>query len=212
VDAPVGRVKPVLLFMDVGGVLLTNGWDTAARAGAARHFELDRDEFEDRHQAVAGSFETGTTSLRDYLDHVVFHRPRPFGHDAFRQFMESQSRPHADALALVARLGRVPGLTLATLNNESLALNRYRIETFGLDGLFTAFFSSCYVGVAKPDPAIFRLAVRVMHEDPMACLFVDDRAENVEAARRTGLQALRYRGTSWLRATLEDHGIEIPAD
>lgn len=201
-----------VVFFDVGGVLLSNGWDTAARQRAVERFDLDPVPFEDRHQAVAYGFETGKVTLDEYLSRVVFHRPRSFERDAFRRFMEAQSEPHDDALALAARLTRAPGLTLATLNNESLPLNRYRIETFGLKALFTAFFSSCFVGVRKPEPAIFRLAVRVMQVEPAACLFVDDRQENVEAAEEIGVPAVRYRGAESLRAELEARGVEIPAE
>lgn len=201
--------EPRLLFMDVGGVLLTNGWDTEARSRAATHFELDGDELEERHGAVSEAFETGRLELADYLDHVIFHRPRSFDRNTFRRFMESQSHAYDDALTLVEHVERASGLTLVTLNNESLALNRYRIETFGLRPLFTAFFSSCFLGVRKPDPAIFRLAVRVMQEDPGRCFFVDDRPENVAAARATGLQVVHYRGVDPLRKELEDRGIEM---
>lgn len=204
-------MKLSVVFFDVGGVLLTNGWDSEARARAESRFELDPDETEARHEAVSDAFETGLLTLDEYLDHVVFHRPRDFDRAAFRRFMEDQSHPHVDALALADRLGRVPGLTLATLNNESLALNRYRIETFGLRPRFTAFFSSCFVGVRKPDPRIFRLAVRVMQVDEGACLFVDDREENVEAAREAALPALKYRGAEKLEEELASRGIEIPA-
>lgn len=205
-------MKPRVLFMDIGGVLLTNGWDSDARASAAAQFALDPHEMETRHETVSEAFETGRMTLDGYLDHVVFHRPRTFDRAEFRWFMESRSHPHGAAIALAARLGRVPGLTLATLNNESLALNRYRIETFGLKPLFVAFFSSCFLGVRKPDPGIFRLAVRVMQVDPDACLFVDDRDENVEAARETGLPAVRYPGADGLRETLESRGIEVPEE
>ncbi|MGK7312915.1 MAG: HAD-IA family hydrolase [Candidatus Longimicrobiales bacterium M2_2A_002] len=204
--------RPNVLFMDVGGVLLTNGWDSASRSRAAARFELDRDAMEARHEAVLEPFETARITVDDYLDHVVFHRPRDFDRSAFRRFMEGQSRPHGDAIALAARLGRVPGLAVATLNNESLVLNRYRIETFGLRPLFVAFFSSCFVGIRKPNPDIYRLAVRVMQDDPDACLFVDDRDENVEAARGTGLPTLKYRGADWLEDALTSRGIEIPPE
>lgn len=203
-------MKLSVVFFDVGGVLLTNGWDSDARARGWARFELDPDEAEARHEGVSHPFETGRLTLGEYLDHVVFHRPREFDRAAFRRFMEAQSHPHGDAIALVARLGRVPGLRPATLNNESLALNRYRIETFGLRPLFTAFFSSCFVGVRKPDPGIFRLAVRVMQVDEGACLFVDDREENVEAAREAGLPALKYRGVERLEEELSSRGIDIP--
>lgn len=202
-------MKPAVLFLDVGGVLLTNGWDRRARARAAARFGLDAEDFEARHETVVDAFETGRLGLARYLDRTVFHRPRPFGRGAFRRFMERQSRPHDDALALLPALSAVDGLLLATVNNESAALNRYRIETFGLRAHFQAFFSSCYVGLRKPDPAILRLAVRVLQREPEACLFVDDRAVNVEAARQAGIDAVRYEGAAPLRAALEARGIEI---
>lgn len=202
-------MSPSVLFLDVGGVLLTNGWDRAARARAAERFGLERDGFEARHEAVVDAFETGRMSLGEYLDRTVLHHPRPFDRDEVRRFMESQSRPHDDALALLPSLARVPGLVLATINNESLELNRYRIETFGLRESITAFFSSCHVGIRKPDPAIFLLACRVLQREPAHCFFVDDRGENVEAARAIGVRAMQYDSAAGLRAELRNRGIDV---
>ncbi len=202
-------VTTAVLFLDVGGVLLTNGWDSGARARAVDAFGLDAEELEARHESVVDAFETGRISLDEYLDRTVFHRPRTFERDDFRRFMEAQSRPREDALALLPELARVPGLLLATINNESLELNRFRIDTFGLRGPFTAFFSSCYLGVRKPDPAIFRIACRVLQQEPSDCLFVDDRAVNVEAAQQVGVRAMQYRSAAVLRADLHSRGVDV---
>lgn len=202
-------MTPSVIFFDVGGVLLSNGWDRVARASAVEHFALDADEFETRHEVVVDGFETGRLTLDEYLDRTVFHHPRPFDRDDFRRFMEARSRPHEDVLALLAALARRPDPILATINNESLELNRFRIEAFGLRRYFTAFFSSCHVGLRKPDPRIFRLACRVLQREPGDCFFIDDREVNVEAARQVGVRAMQYRSADGLRAELHSRGIDV---
>lgn len=202
-------MTPSVLFLDVGGVLLTNGWDRDARARAVDRFGLDAVEMESRHESVVDAFETGRMTLDEYLDRTIFHHPRPFDREDFRRFMEAQSRP-LDALhTLLPGLTRVPGLTLATINNESRELNRYRIETFGLRDHFTAFFSSCYLGLRKPDPAIFRLACGVLQRLPSDCLLVDDREVNVEAAQQVGVRSIQYRSAAALRGDLGTRGIDV---
>lgn len=121
------------LFFDVGGLCLTNGWDTDARLAAASRFVLDVAETEDRHQALAEGFERGELSLDTYLDHVVFQRERTFSRDDFIAFMRSRSQTYSASLSVIARLVSDGRYRLATINNESREMNRYRIDTFGLD-------------------------------------------------------------------------------
>lgn len=199
------------LFFDVGGVCLTNGWDTDARLAAVSHFVLDVEETEDRHQALAEGFERGELSLDAYLDHVVFHRERTFSRDAFIAFMRSRSQPHSASLSVIARLASDGRYRLATINNESREMNRYRIDTFGLGQMFSAFFSSCYLGVRKPDARIYEIALDVMQADPAASLFVDDREENVAGARAVGLRAIHAPDPGRLVEYLRDAGIETQA-
>lgn len=195
------------IFWDVGGVLLSNGWGREARAAARARFDLASGEFEDRHQRVVLDFECGRLSIEDYLAAVVFHQPRAFSPDEFRAFMCQQSTPNPDMLELVATLARSERYLMAALNNESLALNRHRINTYHLDRLFTAFFSSCYLGVAKPDDTLFHKALQIAHRRPEECLFIDDRPPNVEAARRVGITAIHFTGHDALRRSLIDAGV-----
>lgn len=197
------------LFFDIGGVCLTNGWDTDARLAAAAHFVLDVEETEDRHQARADGFERGQLSLDAYLDHVVFHRDRTFSRDAFIAFMRSRSEPHSASLSVIGRLASDRLYRLATINNESREVNRYRIETFGLGQIFSEFFSSCYLGVRKPDARIYKIALEVMQADREASLFVDDREENVAGAEAVGLRALHAPEPGRLVEYLRDAGVEI---
>lgn len=197
------------LFWDVGGVLLTNGWDRAARRRAVERFQLDEEDFQDRHELVSTSFETGQLSLEDYLERTVFYRERTFTRDEFKDFMFAQSQPHPEVLALAGRLARSGRYRLATLNNESLELNRYRIEQFRLRETFSDFFSSCFLGVRKPDRAIYQLALQITQRQPAHCLFIDDRALNLECARRLGFHTIHHQTVAQLQKELKQEGVEV---
>lgn len=196
------------LFWDVGGVLLSNGWDHHLRRRAAEKFELDWDEFERRHVSLARNFETGRLSLDAYLQQTVFHDPRTFDFEAFKQFMFKSSTvlPGFEVLKQLAASGRY---LLGMLNNESLELNDYRIATFGLRDYIDVFFSSCYVGFWKPDPEIYQLALHVTQRDASECVFIDDRPLNVEAARQTGMNAIRFESPEQLVTELQSVKVEL---
>ena len=188
------------IFWDLGGVLLSNGWDRAARRRACERFDLDRDDFEDRHEHVVDEFETARLDLDGYLERTVFFEPRAFTRADFKAFMFAQSREDPETLAVVRGLRHAARYRLAVINNESLELNAYRIETFGLRECFPLFFSSCFVGLRKPDAAIYRLALGVTQTPAADALLVDDRAINVEAARGLGMQTIHYRTREQLLA------------
>lgn len=197
------------LFFDVGGVLLTNGWDRTTRRQAAERFHLDWDTLEERHELVVADFETGRISLDEYLEHTVFHDPRPFSREEFKAYFFAQSQPDPDALSVAADLARARKYLTATLNNESAELNAYRIQHFHLRDYFMVFFTSCYLGLRKPDPRIYRLAVDLTQRDPEECVFVDDRPLNVESARRVGMRAIRFENAAQLRRELAALGVEL---
>jgi putative hydrolase of the HAD superfamily len=196
------------LLWDVGGVLASNGWDRYARASAVEHFSLDAAEFEARHQEAVADFETGRMSLRAYVGRVIFHRPRTFTTEAFIDFMLSCSQPFEDALAVARTVSASQRYLMAALNNESREINDYRIARFGLGDIFSLFFSSGYVGLRKPDPAIYRLALDVTRKAPAECLVIDDRPENIAAAVDLGMPVLHHLGdAAELKTRLGQAGI-----
>ena len=197
------------LFWDVGGVLLTNGWDREARRRAAEQFHLDWEEFEDRHDLVVADFEKGLLTLDEYLRRTVFYRSRAFSQDDFKTSIFTQSQPLPEVLALVERLASSGKYLMATLNNESLELNLYRIEQFRLRDYFVAFFSSCFLGVKKPERGIYRLASQITQRALEECLFIDDRALNLECAQLLGMRTVHYQNPAQLRRELQEHGIDV---
>ncbi len=197
------------LFFDIGGVFLTNGWDRATRRKAAEQFQLDWDVLEERHELVVADFETGRMGLEEYLDRTVFHEARPFSRETFKTFLMAQSEPFQDALAIAGDLKRAGRCLMAALNNESRELNADRIARFHLRDYFAVFFSSCYLGLRKPDPRIYRIAMDLTQRQPDECVFVDDRPLNVDGARRTGMRAIRFESAAQLRRDLAANGVAL---
>jgi len=162
------------LFWDVGGVILSNGWDRAARAEAAKKFGLDWEDFQDRHELASPAFETGQITLDAYLQRTVFYRKRAFTRDEFTAFIFDQSEELPDSRAILSGWRKRANTFFATINNEPLELNIKRIEQFNLRREFDVFFSSCFVRIRKPDEGIYRLALDVTQRRPEECLFIDD--------------------------------------
>jgi putative hydrolase of the HAD superfamily len=197
----------VILF-DVGGVLLTNGWDHGERAAAAAQFHLDLPDFEARHAANYATWERGEVPMQTYLDAVVFHQPRTFSTDDFFAFMLSQSKELPDgALGVLEELADNGSYLVGALNNEARETNEYRFEKFALREMFEVSLSSCYLGLRKPDVAIYNRAVDILGGPADRILFIDDRPENIEGALAAGMKGLRFQGAATLRKDLETLGV-----
>jgi putative hydrolase of the HAD superfamily len=197
------------LFCDLGGVLLTDGWGQASRKLAAEQFGLDWEEFRHRHEYVGHALETDRITLEQYLERVIFCRPRSFSREEFKAFMFAQSQPHEETIAVIKPIADSGKYQMATLNNEILELNLYRITQFGLRRYFPIFFSSCFLGLRKPDEAIYRAALRITQRAPEECLFIDDREENLECPQALGLRTIHYLNPDQLRAELRENGVAV---
>jgi putative hydrolase of the HAD superfamily len=196
------------ILWDVGGVLLTNGWDHLERAAVLKRFQLDSDPFEQRHELANDPWEKGLITAEEYLLRTVFYEPRPFTSAEFLQAMKERSvlLPHT-AMRILQELAASEEIELAMLNNEARELNDYRIERFELGRYFDSFFSSCYVGLRKPDPKIFDLALDVLQRDPEEVAFIDDRPGNCDAAEALGIHAIHYLDEAQCLQALERLGL-----
>jgi putative hydrolase of the HAD superfamily len=197
------------LFFDLGGVLLSNGWDTGSRKKAAEVFGLDYQEFQTRHEMLKTAFETGRLSLDAYIRKAVFHRQRAFSPEDFKAFMFSRSVVLGDTLEWVHALSRSGKCRLYTLNNESRELHEHRVREFSLDRIFAGFLVSCYLGQAKPDEEIYLNSLGIAACERHDALFIDDRALNIEPALALGLNAVLFEGLDSLRDALKGYGITV---
>ena len=196
------------LFLDIGGVLLTDGWDHHARRRAAHKFHVEWAELEDRHSLNFATFEEGKLSLDVYLDRVVFHRKRPFTRAQFRRFMFAQSAPCPGMLQLATRLKIQHRLKLIVVSNEARELNAYRIRHFKLDALVDAFVSSCFVGVRKPDADIFRLALDIAQTPAGQIVYIDNTPMFVQIAEGMGIRSILHTDCKSTSAKLASFGLQ----
>ena len=200
------------LFWDVGGVILSNGWDRAARSDAAKKFGLDWEELQDRHELASPAFETGKITLDMYLERTVFYRKRAFTREEYTDFMFAQSEEYPESRAVLAGLAAAGKYMLSTINNEPLELNEWRIQKFQLRREFKAFFSSCYVGIRKPDEGIYKIALEVTQRRPEECIFIDDRELNLECARQLHMGTIHFQDAAQLRRELAANGVIVAGD
>ncbi len=197
------------LFLDVGGVLLTNGWDRSMRRRAAEIFKLDYAEMDERHHLTFDTYEQGKLSLETYLNRVVFYEERTFTREEFKEFMFDQSKPFPEMIDLICSLKGRYKLRLAAVSNEGRELTQYRVKKFGLTKFIDFFVSSCFVHVRKPDEDIYRIALDLSDASPDEVLYVDDRAMFVEVAEGLGFKGLHHKGYEQTRASLAGYGLAI---
>lgn len=190
--------------MDIGGVLLTNGWGHESRQKAAKHFGFDYDEMNTLHNYIYNVFEIGSISLDEYLDSVVFHCPRKFTKSEFKDFMYAQSQELPELLAWLKTWKAHTNLPVFALSNESRELNAYRIATFGLHDVFDGFFSSSYMGIRKPDPRIFRKAMEIVQAAPEECIYFDDRLTFVNTGKNLGITSIQHQTFEATKKILEN--------
>lgn len=192
----------VILF-DVGGVLLTNSWDKRERAMAMEHFKLDAAAFESRHAEVSDAWERGAISGKEYLNAAVFNEPREFSRGEFFSYLLKLSQPLENgALGILKEVAASNRYLLGALNNEARETNEYRFRSFGLRRLFKVALSSCYLGLRKPEAAMYQRALDILGAQPERILFIDDREENVAGATKAGIRAIEFRGAEELRREL----------
>ncbi|MGA8670477.1 MAG: HAD-IA family hydrolase [Terracidiphilus sp.] len=196
------------ILFDVGGVLLTNGWDHCERAIVLDQFRLDLAEFEARHSGPNDAWERDLITAKEYLDETLFYEPRDFSHREFLDAIFAQSKLLPDGgLGILQELAASHKCMLGVLNNEAREPNEYRFKTFGIRDHLKVAFSSCYLGLRKPGSAIYLRALDILGTPPQRVLFIDDRAENAAAAEAVGMRAIRFEGAAKLMGQLGELGV-----
>jgi putative hydrolase of the HAD superfamily len=196
-------------FLDIGGVLLTDGWDHLARKQAAKNFKLEWSEMEERHHLTFEIYEEGKITLQEYLNLVVFHKKRPFTRNQFRRFMFAQSKPFPEMIALVAQLKHQLGMKIIIVSNEGRELNAHRIQKFKLDRFVDCFISSCFVHIRKPDVDIFKLALDIAQVQDSQTVYIDNTPLFVQIAEGLGIQSILHTYCKSTRASLSALGLNI---
>jgi putative hydrolase of the HAD superfamily len=195
------------LFLDIGEVLLTNGWDRRSRKLAAENFHLEFEELESRHHLNFGIMEEGKLTLEEYLNRIVFYKDRQFASADFCNFIFSQSKPYPQMINFLFEIKEKYGLKVAAVSNESREINAYRIQTFKLDLLIDFFISSCYVKLRKPDIEIYRLALDISQAKAEQVVYIENTAMFVNIAKKLGICGILHKNYETTSLHLEEFGL-----
>jgi putative hydrolase of the HAD superfamily len=196
------------LFLDIGGVLLNNGWDHIARRRVAEHFKLEWAELEERHALTFEIHEEGKITFEEYLGLVVFYKKRPFTRAQFRRFMCALSKPYPEMIELVGQLKVQRRLKIAVVSNEAREVNAYRIRKFKLAGFVDFFISSCFVHLRKPDADIFRLALDIVQTPARQVIYIENTPMFVQVAEGLGIRSILHTDYKSTRAKLASFGLQ----
>jgi putative hydrolase of the HAD superfamily len=197
------------LFLDIGGVLLTNAWGHESRRKAAEVFNLNYSDIDVRHHLNQATYEEGKLTLHEYLTRVVFYEKRDFTPDQFREFMFTQTTPFTEMIELMRQLKEKYRLKIAVINNEGRELNEYRIKKFHLNQFVDFFVSSCFVHFRKPDADIFRVALDIAHVPAEHVIYIEDLQMFVDVARDLGIRGIRHKNYLSTSTELASMGLEI---
>lgn len=196
------------LFVDIGGVLLSDGWDRNSRALAAKNFGLNPQEMEDRHNQTFYTFEIGKITIDEYLKRVVFYKKRAFTRAEFKKFIFMQSKECPSMIDLVRKLKATYNLKVVVVSNESRELNAYRIRQFDLAQFVDFFVSSCYVHFRKPDTDIFKLAFDIAQVPVKQIVYIENTPMFVQVAESLGIQSILHKDYKTTCAKLASFGLK----
>ena len=204
------KIIPVTtLFLDIGGVMLSNGWGHESRQLAAEEFNLNLSELEDRHHLTFVTYEEGKITLNEYLNRVVFYQKRTFTHDQFQEFMFDQSTPYTDMIEFIFKLKEQNRLKIAVINNEAHELNEHRIKKFKLNQFVDFYISSCFVHFRKPDADIFRIALDIAQVPAEHVVYIENTEMFVDVARDLGIRSILHTDYKSTRSELSLLGLKI---
>ncbi len=197
------------LFLDIGGVLLTNGWDHKIRQQTAAHFGIDFEEMSSRHHITYDTYESGKSTWEEYLEKIIFYEARSFSIDEVKQYILEGAQPLQDTIDLICKLRSVYQLKVAVVSNEGRDLAVDRIERFGLRKFVDFFIVSAFVHFRKPDLDIYRLALDVAQVKPGEVAYVEDRPLLVEVASKLGIRGVIHRNEAETRQGLAKLGLTL---
>jgi putative hydrolase of the HAD superfamily len=203
------RNKITTLFLDIGGVLLSNGWGREFRHSAAEKFNLDKTEMEDRHNIIFVTYEEGKITLKEYLDRVIFYKHRDFNNHEFREYMFGLTTPNPEMIDFIIRLKEEYQLKIVAVSNEARELNAYRIQAFKLNSFIDFFISSCYVHIRKPDTNIFRMALDLAQVPAEKVVYIDDVQMFTDIATDLGIKSIRHTDWHSTSEALADMGLLV---
>jgi epoxide hydrolase-like predicted phosphatase len=197
-----------LILLDLGGVVV----DVESDRLVLQIAQLLGQTFEDvqaavYHEELLLPFELGRIRAPAYYDGLKARLRLPWSYEEFVRAWNGIFTENREVTALLKRL-RSRHRLVALSNTNELHLGHIK-ATIPAAALFEDWVASCDVGLRKPDPRIYELALGRFGVEPSRAVYVDDRPELVEAGRAIGLAAIRFESSEQLERDLRALGLSL---
>jgi len=177
------------LFLDVGGVLMSNGWGHELRQKVSEVFNIEYDEMNMRHTQMFDIYENGKITFDEYLTKSIFFKKRDFSLQQLKTYIFDAVRPFQEMMDFIKEVKKEHGLKVALVSNEGRELAEDRFRRFDMS--FVDFFIvSSFVHYRKPDVDIYHLAIDTAQVLPSEILYIDDREFLTEIGEGLGMHAI----------------------
>ncbi len=204
VAATVETIESVIF--DWGGVLIDD-----PRPGllqyCAQAFGVPQQRYTPVHDSFLDAFGKGLTSEKEFWRGISqkLGKPTPQAPSLWSQAFRSVCKPRPEVFGLVSLLHERRYKTALLSNTELPAVEFFR--ECGYD-MFDALVFSCEQGAAKPEPRIYEITLEKLGSTARRSVFVDDRQDYIEGAKRVGLNTILYADLGQLKRDLAALGVK----
>jgi len=198
---------PQAVVFDFGGVLTGEPNREAVVNFIQNSFHFSKEEFEKVNLEKRQAVKQGKTDEEFWISYAKtkgIKLPSDWG-ESFRSVMKDAIGVNPQMYVLVNQL-KEQQIPVALLSNIDERLSKL-IRDFGLYEPFTPCLLSCEIGIEKPDLKAYEFLLTELNLPAKEVLFIDDRPENIEAAKAAGLDAILFQSEQQLRGELSKRGI-----
>ncbi len=197
---------PQAVVFDFGGVLTGEPDREAVVQFIRQSFQFSAEKFEKINEEKRAALKEGKTDEEFWLSYAKskgIALPANWA-VSFRSVLEKSIGVNPVMYALVNEL-KAEKIPVALLSNIDERLSKL-IRSFGFYEPFDPCFLSCEIGIHKPDLKAFEFLVKELKLPAKEIVFIDDKLENVEAAKKVGLDAILFQSEQQLRSELKTRG------
>jgi len=190
-----------VVIFDAGNVVCKSWLDTA-RKYFSKKLGISREEFEHAFHACDHDSAVGKEPIEEFVRKLSGKIGREIDFNEFIKFV-LDVQLNKNVVNLAKGLGKK--YTVAMLSDDCEP-NTSKLRNAVKDA-FHEFYFSNELGMRKPDKRIFRTVINKLYTKPDECLFIDDKSENVKAAKSVGMHAVQFVSYEKLLKDLKNHGV-----
>lgn len=190
-----------IILFDFGSVLGSDTDILAIDKEVADKTGLSNDLLQKIFNEYWPKLKIGKLNLNDYHQAIVDKSTRPITMGDLKKLHFEKIYVNNSVLNLAKELKK-KGYRIMILSNESVQGMNDKKTKFKLNEIFEKIYNSAEIGIAKPDSRIFEYLINDLNLTPENILFIDDWDMNIDAAKKSGMQAIQFHNAEELEKNL----------